>query len=79
MSGKRDAFEPIAQLEQRADCGGRLAGLYPALRGSQALDAITVEVKRQRVEAVLWVDRLDVFRVESLDRQVCSFAFRLLW
>ena len=27
-------------------------------------------MQRRQVDVVLWVDRLDVFRVESLDRQV---------
>jgi len=35
----------------------------------QALDAVLAEAKRRGVDAVIWVDRLDVFRVSSIDRQ----------
>ena len=36
----------------------------------QGLDTLLDEAKRHTVDAVIWVDRLDVFRVSSLDRQV---------
>ena len=45
----------------------------------QALDAVLAEAKRRGVDAVIWVDRLDVFRVSSIDRQARATAVQDAW
>jgi hypothetical protein len=45
----------------------------------QKLEAIGKAVKGQRVDAVLYLDRLDSYKLDTLDRKVCGHAALVIW
>jgi transcription antitermination factor NusA-like protein len=36
------------------------------------LEAISEELNGRKVDVFVWVDRLDAFRVDAIDKKVCS-------